>query len=230
MSPKLVNLVLGILIKIQGRKMMNMESKKQYLRELQKEYLKTGKTRKGVLLDEAEKRTGLDRKYLTRRLSARTRWDRPPRLKSTRPRQFGSDLIIHLVKLWVIFDQPCGQRLIVSITDELEHLRQAGEIIVTDEQATKLLKMSAKTIDSLLIHEKETRRLNLKYEKKKHPLIYQAIPTKMSDSWDREIYGSIQIDGVEHCGVTTAGQYANTISHTDIASHWWEGEAISGKG
>jgi len=209
---------------------MNMESKKQYLCELQKEYLKAGKKEKGALLYEAEKRTGLDRKYLTRKLSVKTHWDKPKRSKTTRARQFGSDLIIHLVKIWDIFDKPCGQRLAPLIEEELEHLRQFGEISVDNDQAEKLLKMSAKTIDLLLIHEKEVRHLNLKYEKKKNPLLYQQIPTKMSNSWDRDILGQIQIDGVEHCGQTTAGQYANTISHTDVSSHWWEGEAVSGKG
>ena len=209
---------------------MNMESKKQYLRELQKEYLKASKKQKGSLLNEAEKRTGLNRKYLTRRLAARTHWDKPKRLRTTRVRQFGSDLIVHLVKIWDIFGQPCGQRLAPLIEEELEHLRQFGELSASDEQSTKLLKMSAKTIDLLLVHEKEARYLNQKYEKKKNPLLYQTIPTKMSDEWNRDILGQIQIDGVEHCGQTTAGQYANTISHTDISSHWWEGEAVNGKG
>ena len=31
---------------------------------------------------------------------------------------------------------------------------------------------------------------------------------------------------VEHCGTSTAGEYINTISVVDIASGWWEGEAI----
>ncbi|MEI6613225.1 hypothetical protein [Polynucleobacter sp.] len=209
---------------------MDMNSKKQYLKELQKEYLGATKKRKAELLDEAEKRTGQNRKYLTRRLSAKTRWDKPKRPKSTRKREFGSDLIIHLVRLWDIFDNPCGQRLVVVIRDELKRLRQFKEITTTDSQAEKLLKMSARTIDLLLIHEKEVRLLKSKYEKKKHPLLYQQIPTKMSNEWDRDILGQIQIDGVEHCGHTTLGQYANTISNTDISSHWWEGEAVSGKG
>lgn len=209
---------------------MDMYSKKQYLKELQKEYLLADKKQKSQLLDEAEKRTELNRKYLTRRLSAKTRWNKPARSKATRSRQFGSDLIIHLVKIWDIFDKPCGQRLAPMIAEELARLRQFGEINITAEQAEKLLKISARSIDLLLIHEKEVRRLNLQYEKKKNPLLYQQIPTKMSDEWDRQILGQIQIDGVEHCGQSSSGQYANTIAHTDISSHWWEGETVSGKG
>lgn len=209
---------------------MDMNSRKQYLKELQKEYLSVNKKQKGLLLDEAIKRTELNRKYLMRRLSAKTHWDRLPRPKSSRPRQFGADLIIHLVKLWDIFDTPCGQRLAPLISTELERLRQFEEISVSDSQAAKLQKMSARTIDLLLIHEKETRRLREKYSKKKNPLLYQQIPTKMSGEWDRKILGQIQIDGVEHCGQTTAGQYANTICSTDISSHWWEAQAVMGKG
>jgi hypothetical protein len=209
---------------------MDMNSKKQYLRELQKEYLEASKKQKSDLLDEAVKRTGQARKYLTRKLSAKTRWDKPARSRATRPRQFGSDLIIHLVKIWDIFDKPCGQRLAPLIEDELSRLRQFGEININEDQAAKLLKISARSIDLLLAHEKEVRRLSEKYQKKRNPLLYQQIPTKMSSEWDRDILGQIQIDGVEHCGHTTMGQYANTISHTDISSHWWEGEAVMGKG
>jgi hypothetical protein len=168
------------------------------------------------LLDEAVKRTRQNRNYLTRRLSPRTVWVKPKRAAATRSRQYGSDLILPLVKLWDIFDKPCGQRLKPLIRDELSRLHQLEEISVTDHQTGQLQKMLAKTIDLLLIHEKSVRLLNEKYREKKNPLLYQLIPTKMSDGWDREALGQIQIDGVEHCGQTTAGEYANTVAHTDI--------------
>jgi len=209
---------------------MDMESKKQYLKSLQKEYVKASKAKKTLLLDEVEKRTGLSRNHITTKLSIVTNWNKAKRSRTTRPRQFSSDLIIHLVKLWDIFDQPCGQRLKPIIRDELTRLRRFNEINVSDEQATKLMKMCPKTIDLLLVHEKGVRILGEKYKSKKTSLLYQQIPTKMSDEWDREVVGQIQIDAVEHCGHSAVGQYANTISHTDISSHWWEGVAVIGKG
>lgn len=208
---------------------MDMNSTKQYLMELQKEYLKANKKQKGLLLDEAQKRTGQNRKYLTCRLSAKTRWDKKRKIV-VRPNQYTSDLILPLVGIWEIFGYLCGQRLKTSISDELERLRQFGEIKISDEQAQKILKMCPKTIDSLLSHKKEVKHLREQYNKKKDPLLYQKIPTKLSDEWDRNILGQIQIDAVEHSGQTTAGEYANTISHTDISSHWWEGEVAVGKG
>lgn len=209
---------------------MDLSSKKQYLKALQKEYLKASRDGKKSLLTEAEKRTGLSRNHITSKLSPKTNWDKKRRAATTRSREYGSDLIIHLVTLWDIFDSPCGQRLKPLIRDELARLRNLSEILVSDEQAQKLLKMCPRTIDTLLTHEKEVRLLKEKYKTKRNPLLYQQIPTKMSDEWDREIVGQIQIDAVEHCGHTAAGQYANTIASTDVSGHWWEGEAVMGKG
>ena len=101
---------------------MDMNSTKQYLMELQKEYLKANKKQKGLLLDEAQKRTGQNRKYLTCRLSAKTRWDKKRKIV-VRPNQYTSDLILPLVGIWEIFGYLCGQRLKTSISDELERLR-----------------------------------------------------------------------------------------------------------
>jgi len=48
---------------------MNMYSRNQYLKELRTEYLKTKlKKKRGELLDEAGKRTKLNRKYLIDKL------------------------------------------------------------------------------------------------------------------------------------------------------------------
>jgi len=42
--------------------------------------------------------------------------------------------------------------------------------------------------------------------------------------------GNIQTDLIEHCGQSARGEYINTVSNTDIATGWWEGEAIMGRG
>jgi len=56
---------------------MDMQSRNQYLVELRIEYLKTKskKIREG-LLDEAEKRTKLERKYLTQKLKSKSNLDK----------------------------------------------------------------------------------------------------------------------------------------------------------
>ena len=109
---------------------MNMQSKKQYLQAVQKDYLQANKLAKQKLLDEAEHRTGLNRNYLVQRLSAKTRWE-PITKRAPRPSEYRIDLLEPLVRLWDIFDEPCGQRLVSNIKDELERLRLFDEIFVS---------------------------------------------------------------------------------------------------
>ena len=61
-------------------------------------------------------------------------------------------------------------------------------------------------------------------------VLYQKIPVKLSDEWDRSQLGNIQTDLIEHGGQSARGEYLNTVSNTDIATGWWEGEAIMGRG
>jgi hypothetical protein len=51
----------------------------------------------------------------------------------------------------------------------------------------------------------------------------------MPGDWDRDQLGNVQVDYVAHCGRSTAGEYVHTISAVDIASGWWEGQAIAGR-
>ena len=60
-------------------------------------------------------------------------------------------------------------------------------------------------------------------------VLYQKIPVKLSDEWDRSQLGNIQTDLIEHGGQSARGEYLNTVSNTDIATGWWEGEAIMGR-
>jgi hypothetical protein len=48
--------------------------------------------------------------------------------------------------------------------------------------------------------------------------------------WDTGEIGNLQVDFVEHCGRSTAGEYIHTISAVDIATNWWEGQAIAARG
>jgi hypothetical protein len=50
-----------------------MHSRKQYLEELRKDYEQAGPLKRGRLLDDAQKRTEMNRKYLIRVLGRRPR-------------------------------------------------------------------------------------------------------------------------------------------------------------
>jgi hypothetical protein len=207
---------------------MDMYSRNQYLKTLREEYLKATKKAKTKLLNEAEKRTNLCRKHLVVKLKPQTNLKPNPRKK--RKEFYDSEVKVALVKLWKIFDEPCGQRLKTLLETEVDRLKKLGELSCSRETAEKLKKISFRTIDEKMKHQKEVEFLKRKYHKKTHPLLYQKIPVKLSDEWDRSKLGNIQIDLVEHCGQSAGGEFINTLSCADISTGWWEGEAIMGRG
>jgi hypothetical protein len=60
-------------------------------------------------------------------------------------------------------------------------------------------------------------------------LLYQRVPVKLPNEWDREQLGNLQMDFVLHGGRSTAGEFLHTMSLVDIATGWWEGEPQMGR-
>jgi len=205
---------------------MNIEARKQYMETLRERYLKADKKEKGKILDEYCRNTNQDRKYVSKKFRYKVK------LKETRkPKKeyYDGSAKAALSQIWKIFDYPCGQRLKPLAETETDRLRSFGEIKCSDEIAGKIKKMSSATIDRKLKHEKEVLLLNRKY-KKKNPLLSHQIPVKVSADFDRNVVGQTQVDFVEHCGTSAAGEYANSMAFVDVCSGWWEAEAVMGKG
>lgn len=210
--------------------MMNMHTRNQYLKEVRLEYLKVSKEKKTHLLNEAVKRTRLDRKCLIKKLKPKSNLDRVEVIRRSRKVIYSHEVVAALARCWEIFDHPCGQRLAPLLPLEVERLRRLKELSCTDAVAAKLSAISPSTVDRVLHHTKEVERMKRKYHKKIHPLLYQKVPVKVFADQDRSTRGNIQIDCVEHCGASASGEFINTLSTTDIAMGWWEGEAFMGRG
>ena len=202
-----------------------MNARKQYLEELEKEYQRSDERGRTGLLDEAEKRTGLHRKYLIRVLNHRLPASKPQKRRKRRA-AYGAAVVSALVEIWDIFEQPCGQRLVAVLHSELGRLRKLGEVRCSEAVAGQLGEISASTIDRLLRREKRVRHLRRNRNPNVQRLIYQKVPVKVAADWDTRELGNVQVDFVAHCGRSTGGDYIHTISAVDIASNWWEGQAI----
>lgn len=206
---------------------MDMHSRNQYLQEVQKEYWGASKSEKTKLLNEAENRTKLARKYLIRKLRARNLGLRKPGKK--RKLLYDGQVGAALVRLWGIFDYPCGDRLEPLLKAEVDRLREQGELLCSEEVATKLKKISSTTIDEKLRRSRELLHLKRNRHPRTQPLLYQKIPVKTCAEWDRQELGNCQGDFVSHCGSSASGDFINSLSLTDIASGWWEAEAQMGR-
>ncbi len=216
---------------------MAMAARNQYLHTLITErggYHLQSRKAKSLLLDEYCRTTGQHRDAVSRKIRTgayvhmlRHETGRAP--KRTRASPYTKEVTAYLIRLWEMFDRPCGQRLAPIIRTELARLRRFGEIIVSDELATTLTTITPRTIDTKLTPHKEKERLRRAYAPKLHPLLYQRIPVKVAAEQGRGIGATIQIDLVEHCGQSADGTFLSTVSITDIGSGWWEGEATLGK-
>jgi Integrase core domain len=203
---------------------MDMHSREQYLETLREEYRRASKQEKSRLLNEAGRRTRLNRKVLIRKLAH----PRPvgERRRARRKASYGSEVVSALVVVWELFDYPCGQRLVAALREHTDRLRGNGELRCSDQVSERLKKVSPATIDRLLKRERQVRRLRRNRSPGVLPLLYQKVPVKVASEWDTGEVGNLQVDFVEHCGRSTAGEYVHTLSAVDIASSWWEAEAI----
>jgi hypothetical protein len=209
---------------------MNMYSRNQYLKKLREEYLSAiSRKDKTKMLDEAVKRTELNRAYLIEKLRPKSNLDSLQTERKKRARHYGHDVAAALATAWEIFDRPCGQRLAQLLRHEVDRLRNLHELCCADIVATKLKTISPRTIDTALTHHKADIGLGEKY-RHVHPLLYQKVPVKVFADQDRDNSGNIQVDCVEHCGVSASGTFIYSVSMTDIAHGWWEGDAVMGKG
>jgi len=206
---------------------MDMHSRNQYLKVLQIKYQRAGKKEKSCLLNEYCENTGQKRKYVTAKINSKTLLKRTG--KRGRKEIYDGRVIKGLVQMWKIFDYPCGQRLKTLLQTETDRLRAQKELRVCDRVAEQLKEITPATIDRRLAHTKEVLHLKKKYYQKKRHGLYQAIPVRGND-WDRSVLGQVQIDMVEHCGQSASGEYICSLSIVDVASGWWEGSAIMGKG
>jgi hypothetical protein len=155
----------------------------------------------------------------------------PQRKKAPKRRrrraEYGVEVVTALIEVWDIFEQPCGQRMVAVLRDELERLRRLGELRCSDSVSGQLQEISASTIDRLLRREKGVRQLRRNRNPNVQRLIYQKVPVKVAADWDTSEIGNVQVDFVAHCGRSTGGDYIHTISAVDIATNWWEGQAIA---
>ena len=190
---------------------MNIEAKKQYMETLREKYFKADKKEKGLILDEYCRNTKQARKYVIKKFNYKVKLKNKRDYKK-RKSKYDGEVIAKLVEIREMFDYPCGQRLKPIIKNELERLRELGEIKCNDEIASQLLKIGSATIDRRLNHQKEVLKLKGIYRKKNSSFLLSTVPTKTSAEFNREKIGNVQIDFLESCGVSVAGEYVNNLS------------------
>jgi hypothetical protein len=205
---------------------MGFDEKRSYLEAIRKRYKKAKRKKKSKILDEFCEVCGYNRKYAIRALSKvkKRKRKRPGRkvwYESYR-------LLKPLEAIWLASDQMCSKKLKVALKEWLPYYEQENGCL-DDITRGQLYAISAATIDRLLkpsrIHHPGKGRSGTKPGR----LLKNQIPIK-TDNWDVTIPGFVEADTVAHCGNSLAGDFAWTITLTDIESTWTENRAIWNKG
>jgi hypothetical protein len=124
---------------------------------------------------------------------------------------------------------PAGKRLAPMLSELVAVLRRFGELAIDDDTAALLVSMSAATIDRRLAPERRRHELKGRSHTKPGSLLKSQIPVRTWSDWDDAVPGFVEIDLVAHDGGNAAGEYAFTLTVTDIATGWTENRSVRNK-
>jgi hypothetical protein len=191
-------------------------------------YSLADKRTKGVILDELCATTGWHRNHARKALTTVLQ----PRLvspRSPRPPKYGPMVIAALTVCWTVLGMPAGKRLAPMLGELLAVLRHFGELVIDEDTAELLVSMSAATIDRRLAGERAKYQLKGRASTKPGSLLKSQIPVRTWADWNDARPGFVEIDLVSHDGGNPAGQFAFTLTVTDIATGWTENRSVPSK-
>jgi hypothetical protein len=181
----------------------------------------TGKQKRRIL-DEFIASTGYHEKSAIRVLNA------PAivavRQRRSRPTLYDEAARAALIVLWEASDRVCGKRLRALVPILLPALERHGHLRLDGSIRSKVLAMSAATIDRALRAPRDATR-----HRKPRPVVPEPrrkVRMRTFADWNDPVPGSMEMDLVAHCGDVNRGSYIHSLVLTDIASGWTEAAPI----
>lgn len=198
---------------------MSHKARIEYLNAIIIRYQKSTRKEKTHILNEFCAVCGYSRSYAVRILNQRVSLIKQ---KRGRKSKYGEEVVRHLKALWELTGRICSKRLKFAIPIWLHHYRRYNKVSIKTSEL--LLEISPATIDRLLRPYKLEVKKGISTTKGSN-WIKSNIPLKRLDHKAKHP-GFIEADTVAHCGNSISGEYINTVTLTDIFSHWTENRAI----
>ena len=205
-----------------------MKTRIEVTQRLKTSYRRAGKAEKSGILDTFCQSTGLARSSARRRLTSEAsgmgnvlRMDR----RKSRPAKYSAAARRKLVWLWRMMCIPCGKYLVEDRTRWIESLEAHGELVLgqdgwTEDVRKELLSMSAATVDRYLKPERDRQRLKGISATKPGTLLRNSIKIRKAGDETGTEPGFFEVDTVSHCGPTLKGEFARTLTLTDVVTGW----------
>jgi hypothetical protein len=190
---------------------MPIAARRAYLEAIWLRYRNARKGAKKHILDEFCATCGYSRKHAIRILnrSISVRDKRPG------PQPKYLEALPALKELWDLMGQTCSKKMRAALPMWLPFYK------VSDRVAALLLKMSASTIDRLLKQHRARSRGKGLSTTRSSGWVKAKIPLKLLDG-EVKVPGYMEMDTVAHCGNSNAGEYANSLTATDLFPGWTE--------
>ncbi|WP_369017616.1 transposase [Thermatribacter velox] len=222
---------------------LTMNTRREIIKKMAPEYQKATKKEKRKILDELVHLTGYTRTYASWLLSHHGRKvyltgrngkkyrviGSITKVKRNRKKIYDEEVLSSLKKIWLIFDCPCGKRLVPSLPWMIKKLEKHEELVLSQEVKAKLLSISPATVDRLL--QKEKRKLTFTFRSYTKPgtLLKHQIPVRTFADWDEKRPGFCEMDLVAHDGGNPSGDFCQTLDVTDVLTGWNETQAVKNK-
>jgi hypothetical protein len=210
---------------------IDMAARRQVTNKLRGQYPKASKADKGKILDRVVATTGMGRSTARRMLTGPRLPDPSEQVdgRTLRPRGFGDEARALLEHVWALMGMPCGKYLVVMLDLWLPLLAEAGDLdrpFATEQGLAELKAMSAATVDRYLKPVRDRMRIKGIATTKPSPLLRNSIAIRTCAVEAPEAPGVIEADTVAHCGPTLIGEFARTLTMTDLVTGWTENCSI----
>ncbi|CCK63279.1 Conserved protein of unknown function [Mycobacterium canettii CIPT 140070017] len=210
---------------------IDMAARRQVTSKLRTQYRKASKADKGKILDRVVATTGMGRSTARRMLTGPGLPDPAEQVdgRSLRARGFSDDARALLEHVWALMGMPCGKYLVVMLELWLPLLTAAGDLdkpFATDAALAELTAMSAATVDRYLKPIRDKMRIKGISTTKPSPLLRNSISIRTCADEAPDAPGVIEADTVAHCGPTLIGEFARTLTMTDLVTGWTENHSI----
>lgn len=208
-----------------------MAARRQVTNKLRGQYRKASKAEKGKILDRVVDTTGMGRSTARRMMTGPRLPDPAEQVdrRRLRARGFSDDARALLEHVWALMGMPCGKYLVVMLKLWLPLLAAAGDLdrpFATEVALAELTAMSAATVDRYLKPARERMRIKGISTTKPSPLLRNSITIRTCADEAPEEPGVIEADTVAHCGPTLIGEFARTLTMTDVVIGWTENHSI----
>ena len=202
------------------KRRISMTTRKELTEALRARYRGATSGDRIKILDEFVALTGYHRKHAIRVLGEETAG---ARAVPVRNRLYDEAVRQALTMLWEAADRVCGKRLKALIPTLVDAMERHGHLDLDPIIRTKVLQVSAATIDRALAPARQHIDGQRKRRKGVGAAIRRSIPVRTFADWRDPPPGFFEIDMVEHCGgIKTDGDFVHTLTLTDIASGWTE--------